>query len=191
MLVFTNTTCPLVQKYWPKLKRLEEEYRSQGVQFVAVNVGPDDEIQEIAQQAIDFGVEFPFVKDIERLLRQGARASQRTPEVVVLDASGKLRYRGRIDDQYRLGGARPDVTERRPEAGARRRARRPRDRRRRDARRWLPDHADANSRRPKSRSRSTSTSRRSCKSTARSAITPEASPRFRWSHSKKSPPRPR
>ena len=40
VLVFTNTTCPLVQRYWPKLKRLEAQYRDQGVQFVNVNVGP-------------------------------------------------------------------------------------------------------------------------------------------------------
>ena len=45
VLVFTNTTCPLAQKYWPKLKRLEEQYREEGVQFVSVNVGGDDEIQ--------------------------------------------------------------------------------------------------------------------------------------------------
>src|SRR5262245_1833446 len=110
VLVFTNTTCPLVQKYWPKLKRLDEEYLGRGVQFVAVNVGADDEIQEVAQQAIDFGVTFPFVKDTT-----GACASalgvQRTPEVAVLGSERKLRYRGRIDDQQRLGGARPDVTE--------------------------------------------------------------------------------
>src|SRR5690606_31482667 len=30
--------------------------------------------------------------------------------VVVLDSEFRLRYRGRIDDQYRLGGARPTVT---------------------------------------------------------------------------------
>jgi len=110
VLVFTNTTCPLVQKYWPKLRRLDEEYRGQGVQFVAVNVGADDEIQEVAQQAIDFGVTFPFVKDTTGAC-VAAVGALRTPEVVVLDADRKLCYRGRIDDQQRLGGARPDVTE--------------------------------------------------------------------------------
>ena len=36
----------------------------------------------------------------------------RTPEVVVLDAERRLRYRGRIDDQYRLGGNRAAPTRR-------------------------------------------------------------------------------
>ena len=108
VLVFTNTTCPLVQKYWPKLKRLSGQYGEQGVQFVSINVGAEDEIADVAQQAIDFGIEFPVVKDRDGVCAN-ALGVQRTPEVVVLDASKKLRYRGRLDDQYRLGGSRPDV----------------------------------------------------------------------------------
>lgn len=49
VLVFTNTTCPIVQKSWPRLVRMEEAFRPQEVQFVGVNVGPGDEIAEIAQ----------------------------------------------------------------------------------------------------------------------------------------------
>ncbi|HEX5102245.1 MAG TPA: redoxin family protein [Pirellulaceae bacterium] len=108
VLVFTNTTCPLVQRYWPKLKRLDEQYRDQGVQFVSVNVGADDEIQEIAQQAIDFGIEFPLVKDVDGSCVK-ALGALRTPEVAVLDDKFRLVYRGRIDDQVRLVGSRPDV----------------------------------------------------------------------------------
>ena len=106
VLIFTNTTCPLVQKYWPKLKRLDEQYRGQGVQFVGINVGPDDEIQESPQQAIDFGVEFPLVKDTNGSCVK-ALGIERTPEVAVLDGQQRLRYRGRIDDQVRLSGSRP------------------------------------------------------------------------------------
>lgn len=108
VLVFTNTTCPLVQKYWPKLKRLDEAYRGQGVQFVGVNVSPGDDIADVAQQALDFDVAFPVVKDSDGHCAR-ALGVERTPEVAILDADRKLRYRGRIDDQYRLGGARPDV----------------------------------------------------------------------------------
>lgn len=108
VLVFSNTTCPIAQKYWPKLKRLEAEYREQGVQFVGVNVNGDDELQEIAQQGIDFGIEFPLVKDVDGSCVK-ATGVTRTPEVVVLDAQRKLRYRGRIDDQIRIGLSRPNV----------------------------------------------------------------------------------
>ena len=102
VLVFTNTTCPVAQRYWPKLKQLDEAYRRQGVQFVSVNVAPEDTISQMAQQAIDFGVEFPFVKDSDGAAAK-ALGVVRTPQVVVLDANRHLRYRGRVDDQQRLG----------------------------------------------------------------------------------------
>lgn len=109
VLVFTKTTCPLAQKSWPKLTRLEAEYRERGVRFVAVNVGVDEDIAEMAEHALEYGVEFPVVKDADGSCAAAVGAA-RTPEVVVLDASRRLRYRGRIDDQLRLGGARPEPT---------------------------------------------------------------------------------
>jgi thiol-disulfide isomerase/thioredoxin len=108
VIVFSNTSCPLVQRYWPKLKRLDETYRDHGVQFVSMNASEGDEIADIAKQALEYGVEFPFVKDSSGACMR-ALGVERTPEVVILDAQRKLRYRGRIDDQYRLGGARPNV----------------------------------------------------------------------------------
>ena len=109
VIVFVNTTCPLVQKYWPKLKRLNDEFASQQVQLLCINASAGDEISEIAQQAIDFGVEFPVVQDIDGGCAR-AMGVERTPEAVILDQRQHLRYRGRIDDQHRLGGSRKDVT---------------------------------------------------------------------------------
>src|SRR5262245_20296181 len=97
VLAFVNTTCPLVQRYLPTLNRLDKDYRSKGVQFVAVNVGADDSIRAMAAQAVEYDVEYPFVKDHDAVCA-AALGVKRTPEVVVLDAARKLRYRGRIDD---------------------------------------------------------------------------------------------
>jgi thiol-disulfide isomerase/thioredoxin len=109
VLVFTNTSCPLAQRYLPTLQALAHEYRD--VQFVAINATEEDSIVAMATQAVQHDIDFPFVKDYgaacARIL--GAR---RTPEVVVLDADRRLCYRGRIDDQYRLGGTRPAPTSR-------------------------------------------------------------------------------
>jgi thiol-disulfide isomerase/thioredoxin len=109
VLVATSTTCPLVQRYLPRLAELDKAYAGQGVQFLAVNVGPEDSIMDMAEQAIEYDVPFHFVKDIDNAAIK-ALGLTRTPEVVVLDAERKLRYRGRIDDQYRLGGVKPEVT---------------------------------------------------------------------------------
>ncbi len=109
VLVFTNTSCPIARQYWPKLKRLEETYRGRAVSFVAINASEGDSIPDMAQQAIEFGVPFPFVKDADGSCAR-TLGVDRTPQVVILDAAKRLRYRGRIDDQYRLGGARAAVS---------------------------------------------------------------------------------
>ncbi len=106
VLVFTNTTCPLVQRYLPRLKEFDEEFRDRGIQFIAVNVGPNDSVFDMATQAVKFDVPFPFVKDFDGSC-VAACGIERTPEVVVIDASNRLRYRGRIDNNYRLGGTSP------------------------------------------------------------------------------------
>ena len=45
------------------------------------------------------GVGFPILKDLNQQVADAAGAT-RTPEVVVLDENHRIRYRGRIDDQY-------------------------------------------------------------------------------------------
>jgi len=106
VLVFVTNDCPLVRRYYPVLRDLEKKYQGRGVVFAAVNVSPGDSIREMARQPIDFDLPFSFVKDV------GAKVAMqlgvtRTPEVVVLDDKSTLRYRGRIDDQHRLGGSLP------------------------------------------------------------------------------------
>ena len=106
VLVFTSAGCPLAQRYLPRLKELAAEFDAKGVQFLAVNSGTGESVMDMAWQAMESAVEFPFVKDFDG---QCARAlgAARTPEAVVLDAERHIRYRGRIDDQFRLGGAKP------------------------------------------------------------------------------------
>lgn len=111
VFVFTTTSCPLVRRSIPKLIELDARYSPQDVQFVAVNVGADDTIRDMAAQAIDLDAAFAFVKDSD-LSCAKALGVTRTPGVAVLDADRKLIYRGRIDDQLRLGGARPEPTRR-------------------------------------------------------------------------------
>lgn len=106
VFAFTNTSCPLVQKYWPRLKRLHAAYKPKGVEVVSINVGVNDTIREVASQSIEYGLLFPNVKDVTGACVR-TLGVHRTPEVVVLDADHRLVYRGRIDDQYRLGGTLP------------------------------------------------------------------------------------
>jgi thiol-disulfide isomerase/thioredoxin len=111
VLVFTNTSCPLAKRYLPTLTALDKEYAAKDVQFVGVNSADEDSLIAMATQAVQFDVAFPFVKDFGGVCAR-ALGVRRTPEAVILDGDKRLRYRGRIDDQYRLGGVRKEPTSR-------------------------------------------------------------------------------
>ena len=109
VLVFTNASCPLVKRYLPTLTALDKEYAAKDVQFVGVNSAEEDSVITMATQAVQYDVDFPFVKDFGGVCAR-ALGVRRTPEAVILDGDKRLRYRGRIDDQYRLGGVRKEPT---------------------------------------------------------------------------------
>ncbi|MFO0942236.1 MAG: redoxin family protein [Pirellulales bacterium] len=109
VFVFTNTTCPLVRRYLPKLKEMNEEFKADDCLFVAVNVGVQETIRDMAAQAVDFELPFFFVKDRDHSCVK-ALGVRKTPEVVVLDQHRTIQYRGRIDDQMRIGGAKPNAS---------------------------------------------------------------------------------
>jgi mono/diheme cytochrome c family protein len=111
VLVFVQAGCPLAEKYFPVLDRIDRDYREKSVQLAAVNSGPVDTVTVMAGQAVEFGVSFPFLKDADCKVADTLGVT-RTPEVVVLDGTRTIRYRGRIDDQYRPGGQRAEPTHR-------------------------------------------------------------------------------
>src|SRR5262245_31174917 len=63
VLVFSTLDCPVVGRYLPKLAELETTFRDRDVQFVSINVAPNDDLREIAYQAMKANAEFPFAKD--------------------------------------------------------------------------------------------------------------------------------
>jgi peroxiredoxin len=105
VLAFLGTECPLAKLYGARLAGLAEEYESRGVQFLGVNANMQDSITEIAVYARVHDIGFPILKDVGNELAD-ALGAVRTPEVFVLDAERKVRYHGRIDDQYGVGYAR-------------------------------------------------------------------------------------
>src|SRR5579862_7879279 len=44
VLVFTNTSCPVVQRYMPTLQALANEYSPKGVAIIAVNAAEEDSL---------------------------------------------------------------------------------------------------------------------------------------------------
>lgn len=106
VLMFTTTDCPIVKKTIPKLKEVYLRYRDKSVAFLCVNVGPNDTLKSMASQAISFDAPWAFVKDYDAKAAQALGVTH-TPEFVILNSDFELCYRGRFDDQIRLGGAKP------------------------------------------------------------------------------------
>lgn len=110
-LCFVTRRCPIARRYLPELVRLEQVYRARGVRVVVVDATPDPDVLATAAFGQELDLPLPLVKD-ERGLAAGALGVTRSPEVALLDARGRLRYRGRVDDRVRLGGARAEPTRR-------------------------------------------------------------------------------
>lgn len=109
VFVFSTSDCPLVRRYLPRLNELHQQFRTSKVAFVLMNVGAGDSLRDIAAQAIEFESPWIFVRDFDQNSVKTLGVS-RTPEAVVLDRQHRICYRGRIDDQHRVGGSRPQPT---------------------------------------------------------------------------------
>jgi peroxiredoxin len=111
VVVFIGTECPINNLYMKRLAELAAEFRPRGVQFVAVNANRQDTQDRIAAHAKKHDLPFPVLKDATNTVadRFGAR---RTPEAFVLDGERRIRYQGRIDDQFGIGYKRAAPTRR-------------------------------------------------------------------------------
>ncbi|MEA2632149.1 MAG: hypothetical protein QOE66_2368, partial [Chloroflexota bacterium] len=98
-LIFYSSECPISNAYSPTLNRLVEEFPAASFRLVGVCVDPDLTAADVAAHAKDFGLKFPVVhdKDIAVATQVGATI---TPEAFVFDDQGRVRYHGRIDDQF-------------------------------------------------------------------------------------------
>jgi peroxiredoxin len=99
VLAFVGLDCPLAVLYTPRLVEMERAYAPRGVIFWGVDSNRQDGVTEVAAQARKYGVRFPILKDLRQKVANRVGAT-RTPEVIVVDRERKIRYRGRIDDQF-------------------------------------------------------------------------------------------
>jgi peroxiredoxin len=99
VLAFVGVDCPLAKLYTPRLVELARKYQPQGVVFVGVDANRQDAMTQIAAYARRHAINFPILKDLRQSIADRVGVT-RTPQVIVLDRARKLRYRGRIDDQF-------------------------------------------------------------------------------------------
>lgn len=109
VVVFLGTSCPVAKLYAPRLAELADAYQAKGIAFLGINANHQDSLADITRQAKEAGITFPILKDPTAAVADRFGATH-VPEVFVLDKDRIVRYRGRIDDQYGVGYARPKPT---------------------------------------------------------------------------------
>lgn len=109
VVAFLGTECPLAKLYGPRLQKLADEYGPRGVRFVAVDSNSQDSLAEITAFVHRHDVQYPVLKDQANRVADQFGAT-RTPEVFVLDRARRVRYQGRVDDQYVVGIQRDQPT---------------------------------------------------------------------------------
>ncbi len=102
VVAFLGTECPLAKLYGLRLSELSTSLKSSGVQFLAINSNCQDSLSEIAAYARIHKIPFPILKDPDNAVAD-LFSAVRTPEVFLLDQNRRVRYWGRIDDQYSIG----------------------------------------------------------------------------------------
>ena len=109
VLAFLGVECPLANLYVPELIRLYEKYHREGVLFVAVYPHEGETIDRVALHALEHDIPFTVLRDAGQKLADAAGVT-RTPEVCVVDGDFRVRYRGRISDQYGVAHRRARAT---------------------------------------------------------------------------------
>lgn len=111
-VVFTSNHCPVSHAAEPRLIKIYEEFKNQGLGVVAINpnhpdgLRPDelgfskygDSFPEMKLYAKEMGFPFPFLYDGETQSVAMAYGCLATPHVFLFDEERKLRYKGWIDD---------------------------------------------------------------------------------------------
>jgi hypothetical protein len=94
VLIFLDTGCPLANRYAPALNRFADRAAVLGVMANA---------EDVPAFVHKHDLKYPVVADPTATLADRVGAT-RTPAVILLDADRRIRYRGRVDDRYSVGG---------------------------------------------------------------------------------------
>ena len=104
VVVFSCNHCPYVQAYEDRMKALQRDYASKNVQLVAINSNdernyPDDSFAKMVERAKQRELNFPYLRDEDQSVAESFGATH-TPQFFVFDKDRKLRYSGKMDDNW-------------------------------------------------------------------------------------------
>jgi len=94
VVTFLSARCQTEQSLWPALRRLNNHYKDWRVSFVAATASPTELLPELAHALEREKLPWPVVQDNHR--KAAWLKITKTPEVLILDEYGVLKYRGPV-----------------------------------------------------------------------------------------------
>ncbi len=105
VIMFICNHCPYVKAVIDRLTSLQHKHKDNAVQFIAINSNdpdtyPEDSFENMKIFAEENNFNFPYVIDESQEVAR-AYDAQCTPDIYVYDKNRILKYRGRIDDNWK------------------------------------------------------------------------------------------
>lgn len=108
IIIFSCNHCPYVQAYENRIISLQNEFVKDKVQIIAINSNddvkyPDDSFAEMKKRSALKSFNFPYLRDETQEVAKAFGATH-TPQVFLFDYERKLKYEGKIDDNWQEPG---------------------------------------------------------------------------------------
>jgi peroxiredoxin len=105
VIIFSCNHCPYVQAYEQRIISIQKDFADQGVQIIAINPNddvnyPEDSFEEMIKRSNERKYNFPYLRDESQEVAKAYGATH-TPEIFLFDKERKLRYHGKIDDNWK------------------------------------------------------------------------------------------
>lgn len=105
VIIFQCNHCPYVKAVMDRFVRLQEKYSDSGVQLVGINSNdeatyPEDSFGNMKLFYGEYKMNYPYLHDATQEVARAYDAAC-TPDIYVYDESRKLKYHGRLDDNWK------------------------------------------------------------------------------------------
>ena len=104
IVIFSCNHCPYVQAYEDRIKQIQNDYQSKGVEVIAINSNedkgyPEDSFENMKKRAAEQKFNFLYLRDEDQSVARAYDATH-TPEIFLFDGDRKLAFHGKIDDNW-------------------------------------------------------------------------------------------
>lgn len=110
-IMIQGNGCPIVRNAWSDYKAVRDEFEASGTKFYMLNANPQDDRDDIAEEAAEFGYDLPILKDSAQLISASLDVTRTAEVIVVNPETWQIAYRGPVNDRLGYGQQRAEASE--------------------------------------------------------------------------------